>query len=412
MDLTSPFNFDLAGLQLVYTPQGIMFAEKIQKGHKLLANVNFDKQELANNLGIGGKPTYQLVCANGNTVLLGAECKVYTQDGWKEASELTDKDLILHKLVVENHNQNKGGIALNYQQKLKTNAMPIYVPKKNSPEFSEWIGIFLSCGHFNANSGRIWILSDDEIVVNRYYELTEKVFRLQPIKTKNNRENRKTEHYFISQNIINFLRDNLGQLTQFKKIPAFLLEGSNDEHLALIKGLSSGASVDGGYLHFYKGPSKNIADCVSLILRNNGYVVYQKRLDYRKSSNNKKDYYIVQIMGKSPEAPQDLIYNEEHRSYLLKPLNMMVDIKDELSSVKLRSFEAGYSAYKKMIKENRTMCSFSVAESFKIDMNKIVHYYSEISSIKLINHQVKQVSLKVLYPEGFLFNNIVLGGRY
>lgn len=65
-----------------------------------------------------------------------------------------------------------------------------------------------------------------------------------------------------------------------------------------------------------------------------------------------------------------------------------------------------------MIKENRTMCSWSVAESFKIDMSKVLHYYSEISSIKLINHQVKQVSLKVLYPEGFLFNNIVLGGRY
>lgn len=413
MDLTSPFNYDLAGSQWVYTPQGIVLIEKITKGHKVLANNSFLGQELSNALVLENKTSTQIVCSNGNTLVLGSDCKLYTLKGWKEVSELKSKDYILHRIVVNNQNESKGGLPIPYIQKFKTDAMPIYVPKKMSKEFAEWIGIFLSCGSILEEEGRIWITNPNEQVIERYSQLTDKIFRLKPIVYQNPEGNRLPKYYFISKNVVYFLKDffNIASST-LRKIPAFLLEGSNEEHLALVKGLSANARNDEDYLTIFHGNSKNVADVATLILRNNGYIVYEKTIDYRKSEDSRKNEYLVKIIGKHPKAAVIDLYHTELVTLLNQPLNVLVDISAEFNSLKVKSYHPNYSAYLKMKKSGRTLCTWSVAENLGVDMTKFDHYFDEINSIKEIKAKIKQMTLKVLYPEGFLINNIVLGGRY
>lgn len=224
MDLTSPFNYDLAGSQWVYTPQGIVLIEKITKGHKVLANNSFLGQELSNALVLENKTSTQIVCSNGNTLVLGSDCKLYTLKGWKEVSELKSKDYILHRIVVNNQNESKGGLPIPYIQKFKTDAMPIYVPKKMSKEFAEWIGIFLSCGSILEEEGRIWITNPNEQVIERYSQLTDKIFRLKPIVYQNPEGNRLPKYYFISKNVVYFLKDfSILHLLHLEKFQPFSL---------------------------------------------------------------------------------------------------------------------------------------------------------------------------------------------
>lgn len=408
MDLTSPFNFELAAMQLIYTPQGVVFAEKIAKAHKLLANTNFPNQELANNLAKGSQSAWQLVCKNGNSIIVGPESKVYTQSGWKEVSELTPKDYILHRIVLP-CNQNDGGRIINYNQELKTSSMPIYVPKKMSETFAEWLGIFYALGEFNQHDGRISIFSNDDTVVNEYINLTEQVFKLKPLLLKDKRPNRQSEYYFISQNITRFLSLNSGR-RHLKKIPQFLLEGSNDEHLAFLAGLAASPKFyNEKYLVMYQGDSKMLADFVSLVLRNNGYIATQVKAD--NSNNNKNDYYTVMITGKHPKAIAIKLFHQELEQHLNKPLEVLVDISEQFSSLKIPSYHKHYETYRRLLKSEHKICSWSIAESLGINLSQNEHYLVGVSKVKVLN-SLKQVNLKVLYTEGLLVNNIVLSGHY
>lgn len=409
MDLNSPFNFNIAAIQWIYTPQGIVFAEKIQKGHKALSN-NQEEQEISNNLAIGNQKTYQLNLVNGNSILIGEQLKVYTLGGWKNIKDISPSDYVLSKMIIHNLNNNKGGNVINYIQKMNTNAMPIYVPKKNSTDFSEWLGIYLSIGSMSLTNGKIWIVCDDEKIIQRYYELTNNIFRLKPIKTQNKRENRKSEYYFVSKNVVNFLKDFTGNLAHLKKIPSFLLEGSNQEHLSFIKGMSANAQKEKNNMIIYRGISKNLAECVALILRNNGYIISQKKISYKHSENNKKDYYIVKILGKHPLAKNIEMFQEHFK--FNNDLNVIVDISKIIKTINLRSFDAGYSVLQILKKKNKTTCTWKVAKKLGVDDNELLYYFEKVSSVVELKNAIKHINVKTLYTNGLLINNVVIQGNY
>jgi hypothetical protein len=408
MDLTSPFNFDIAAMQLVYTPQGVLFAEKINKGDKILANLN-TTQELANNLALGNKKALQIIFKNGNSIIVGEGCKVYTPSGWIDPSSLKSKDYVLHKIVLKG-NQNQGSLPINYVQEFKTSAMPIYVPKKNSEAFAEWLGIFYALGEFNLYDGKISIHSNDDSIINEYINLTEQIFRLKPLLYQDKRENRKKEYYFTSQNVTKFLNLNVGR-RHLKKIPHFLLEGSNEEHLAFLTGLSCEAKLhQDKYLVAYQGDSKLVADFVSLVLRNNGYTVSQQKGDFSKNQS-RADRYMVLITGRHIQANRLSLFKQNIEKYLNVDLSVMVDITKQYDQLKVQSFHPNYRLYKELAKKEFKICSWQIAKNLGVDLSSNEYYYVPVSKIKEIK-AIKQVNLKVLYTEGLLLNNVVLSGNY
>lgn len=408
MDLTSPFNFNIAAMQLVYTPKGVMFAEKVSKGDQLFANTDPQIQELANSLAIGNKPGYQIFLKNGTNFSLGHGCQVYTTHGWKDIAELKPQDLILQKLIISAPNLNPGGNVINYTQQLNTDAMPILVPKKMSKDFAHWLGIFYAVGEFNHHDGKISIKTKDLQVAQEYSALTEKVFKLSPLTMQDPRPGRSPEYYFISQNITKFLNTNMGR-KHLQKIPSFLLEGSTDEHWAFITGLAVKARpYKKNNLIIYQGYSKLVAEFVSLVLRHNGYTVSQYKEDF-SANETKSDRYTVIITGKHPQG-RELNLAANLQPLAQKSLKVLVDISAEFANLKIRSFDPHYKTFQQLSKKDLKICSWNIAEAWGIT-NHNLYYLVPVTQINYLKN-IKQVTFKVLYPDGLLLNNTVLAGQY
>lgn len=411
MDLTSPFNFTLSAMQLVYSSRGVVFAEKLQKGDGLIANLP-SPQELANNLSVGVKPAWQISLQNGSNFITGDRTGVYTPTGWQLIKDLKPGDLVMQRLILSPPS-NKGGELINYTSKLNTDAMPILVPKKMSVEMAKWLGVFIACGEFNHYDGRISVRLNNEALINEYYQLTKKIFRISPLLLKDKRAgNRKLEHYFISQNITKFLSQSVGRGT-LQKIPTFLMSGSNEEHLAFIAGLSFNFSL---YKKknpiIYQGESKPISEFTALILRHNGYLISVHKDDYNNSEEQiRPDYYKTLVMGRHSKATV-INGNLELNKHLDLPINVLVDVGLSIdNNLKIPSYHPHYRAWMRLKKDSLKLCAWNVAESFGIDLSDNQYYFVPIKSIQLMP-TVKQVTLKVLYPEGFLLNNTVLSGQY
>lgn len=409
-DLNSPFIFNIGKIQWVYTPKGIIFPEKIQRGDKAISNIAQSDQSVSNVLLLNeNKDMVELTCSNGNIISVDSKLKLYTQRGWVEAVELKKEDLILHKYVIESPNINEGKNEIPFKQNLHKNAMPIFVPNKNSKDLSEWIGMFLVAGYSDLKTGKVSILLSNEIEIERYKHLCTQLFRISPLENQDKRENRKTEFYFVSRNVVRFIQSFFNQKQHMLKLPPFLLEGSNEEHLSFLKGISIGSKLVDSNVLFFSGTSKNLADSISLILRHNGFAVSVSRIKNREKGRNNQDYYHVKIMAKHPLSQAQVFFHED--TYSLNDLNssLLVDIANEINNVQLRSFEDGYVSLKQMKKNNKTICTWKTARHFKIDMSKIIHYFVPIS--KIVHKKQVQVSIKVMNTYGFVVNNVVLGGK-
>lgn len=407
MDLTSPFNFTLASMQLVYTSRGVVFAEKLQKGDGLMANIP-SPQELSNNLAVGVKPALLATLQNGNHLIVGDQNQVYTPRGWKLVKDLVPGDLVLQRLVLTPPSGD-GGELIHYTQQLNTDAMPIVVPKKMSGDFAKWLGIFVACGEFNHYDGRISVRLNQEELINEYYELTKKIFRITPLVLKDKRGNRKLEHYFISQNITKFLSQNIGR-GSLQKVPTFLMGGSNSEHLQFIAGLSFNFSL---YKKknpiIYQGESKLVAEFVAMVLRHNGYIISIYKDDYSKQET-RPDRYTTLIMGVHEKA-SEISGNKELNPHLNLPLNVLVDITPSMDNLNIPSYHPNYRAFMRLKKDSLKLCAWSVAKNLGVDLSDNHYYFVAVKSVQQLP-AVKQVTLKVLYPEGFLLNNTILSGQY
>ncbi|MFX0062581.1 MAG: V-type ATP synthase subunit A [Candidatus Hermodarchaeota archaeon] len=61
--------------------------------------------------------------------------------------------------------------------KSERQSAPFYIPKQVTPEFAEWLGLFVADGHIKGTKGGIYLYNSSEKILNRWKELTKIVFK-------------------------------------------------------------------------------------------------------------------------------------------------------------------------------------------------------------------------------------------
>lgn len=408
MEFYSSFTIDLSPFTLVSTASGILRVDKIQKGLKLSSGDQEDpSQVITNVLGGQKKQTIQLVLKNGNSLILGENVIVYTLDGWKQVKDLKPSDLVLNKIdsllnqvsispkVAWKDFDKEGG-------RYKKAYMPISIPSVLSNSFSEWLGIICSIGKYNSSNGVVSILTEDSKLSEHYLKLTKEVLNITPQKTKDKRPDRKTEHWFISKNVVEFLKIFFGTNYNLRKIPSFLLEASAEDQKSFLKGVSYSSYMDKKQVVFYSGTSKPISEFIFLALSNLGYFadIYTKKIP----DNEISSYFYVKILGKNPSA-EALFLNLDHSGLINKSPSVLVN--NTLKDLKVKSFHPLYSSFTKA--KNEKLVPLKLISELGGETRD---NYFFVPVDKIISLGVRDLSgIKYLSAKGIVVNQIVLGGQ-
>lgn len=406
MKINTPFNIEIGAFTWVTTPEGVVLADKLQKNQSIFSPQGND-QKVANILSQSPKKVLQIITQNGNSLIVDPKTSFYTLDGWKSAEELTEKDFVLNQMKVLK-TSNEGGKSIPYKQELKGNAMPILVPNKMNQDLAKWMGIMCSSGRYNLANGHVSIITKNELLIKEFFKLTEKIFKLKPTVYQDKDLKKSKEYYFISRNVVKFLKQWLGPNFNLRKVPSFIIEGSTQEHLAFLEGLGCQAKEDKKYVQFYKGVSKPAADFCAMTLRNFGYIVYQQQIILKNEGIN---YYIVRILSKYPEALNIEFLNKELESKISIDPNVLVPVPKEIYTMKISTLTGKYSAYRKIIKNKQKLCSLQTLISLGLEKYWDKRFYFvPISQIKTT--EMKTVLIKTLYDQGLNINGLVVGGFY
>lgn len=408
MEFYSSFTIDLSPFTLVSTTNGILRVDKIQKGLKLSSGDQEDSSQIITNV-LGGqkKQTYQLVLKNGNSLILGENAIVYTLEGWKQIKDLKPADLVLNKVdsllnqvsvspkVAWKDFDKEGG-------RYKKIYMPIFIPETLNESFAEWLGIMCSIGKYNSSNGVVSIITEDQKLAEQYLKLTKEILNITPQKMKDKRPDRKTEHWFISKNVVEFLKIFFGTNYNLRKIPSFLLEATTAEQKAFLKGVSYSSYVDKNQVVIYSGTSKPISEFIFLVLSNLGYFadIYTKKIP----DNEISSYFYVKILGKTIEA-ESLFKDLPHSTLINKTPAVLVN--NTIKDLKVKSYNPSYSSFVKV--KNKEVVPLKLVEELggEIKDNYFFVPVDKITSLGLRD----LTGIKYLSAKGIVINQIVLGGQ-
>lgn len=339
---------------------------------------DFKPQEIS-NMQIDQSQMMEIFFENGNSIIIDDNTHFLTSNGWLRAKDLKVKDSIVNLLNYINPDlYGMEKLKIGYQNEINRNIIPVYIPDKNSLEFSEWLGIV--SGHAEISKrNEISFVPHNENVYQQYKILTKNVVKITPTTSNDKRINRKESLIFFSKNSSQFAFNFLGQSFKLRKVPNFVIESSLSEQLAYIKGVGCHAYKDkNGNILFYQGTSKPIVDFVSIVLRHCGYQI---------SVNTKNikgvNYYYLKILGVFRKFYKIDFYDQSLHFIYEKKASSMVFINNEW-----RRFN-------------------TISDHFILDM---IFYKTRITNIKKLGMK-SSVKVKLQNTNGFLYNQIILSGH-
>lgn len=343
---------------------------------------------------------YNLELKNGALVSLGEGTDVLTADGLKKVEDIKPDDFIAYSFgKIKN---TKGSMLINWADQLKQNSIPIKVPKRMNEDLALWLGILSSKGRYNLENGCVVASFINPKVEKLYWSLTEKVLKLEPLDYEDKRNGIKTPTIY-SPNVVKYLQFLLGTNSNLKKVPQQILEGSVNEQIAFIRGLTLDGYVEQGQFTVYGGVSKRIADFVALVLRNNGYAIYQQ---VRKSGQGNNVYY-TKIQGKHPNA-LEFSAIEEEKNKNINDGGFFVAITKEILESKVPSNHPNYSSFRNIKQRGAKVCYNHTLDALDIHYNQDKHFVM----VKEISNEVKDgFDIKIEEDKGLVFQGIILASK-
>ena len=141
----------------------------------------------------------------------------------------------------------------------QTGANIIKTPKMMSPQLAEWLGMLAADGHTTESTGCVGLSTGAQAsaVRQRFKELSEELFNWTP-KTHTDQRNGVVQQYLTSRNLVRFVESLIGKGAAGKTVPTQLLEGSAEEKLAFLRGLTLDGYLNCG-LVVYEGVSEELA---------------------------------------------------------------------------------------------------------------------------------------------------------
>lgn len=384
----------------IVTKQGVMRIDHLVPKIMIL-NGNGEISQVSHVAAKDNIKFYNLELKNGAIISLGEGTDVLTLDGLKKVENLKPDDYIAYSFgKIKN---SKGSLPINWTDDLKMNSIPIKVPKKMSEDLALWLGIVSSKGRYNLDNGCVVASFNNSPKIEKLYlELTEKILKIDPLNYSDKRNGIKTPTVY-SPNLVRYLQHLLGSNSNLKKVPQQILEGSLNEQIAFIRGLTLDGYVEQGQLTVYGGVSKRIADFAALILRNNGYAIYQQ---VRKSGQGNNAYY-TKIQGQHHEALKFSALEEE-KNKNLNPGGYFVAITKEILESKVASTHANYSSFRNIKQRQAKVCYNHTLDSLDIEYPQDKHFVM-IKNIKTDTQDGFEI--KVEEDQGLVFQGIILGWK-
>lgn len=308
---------------------------------------------------MGFGPATRIRLDNGSELVGATEThRVMTPDGWRLMSELHPGDLVVCKHV-ESHGP--GGIEIEHEDVFKANARKITTPKKMSPELAEWLGMLASDGHTNIGTGAVSLCwKEKPEVSDRFTELTRRLFDVSPVFAVDRRTGVEGAT-LTSRNLVRFVTSLIGSRARDKHVPSQILQGSREEKLAFMRGLT----LDGFYnpiqgLTVYGGISRDLAYQTSELARSFG--LGGVRFDSRPYVNEGEHVYEVRVTG----ALQKLIVPIElHKRGPVVESDHLVYIDRSCLEQVIPTSHPNYSAVRALRQDKgRSYCKSRIAREF------------------------------------------------
>ncbi len=358
-------------------------------------DISVDGYKVLSHYRAGLKPATKITLDNGAS-LTGATAshRVMTIEGWKRLGELHIGDMIVGKFV-ESHGP--GGAPLPWESTFLTSANAVTVPTQMNPAFAALLGMLVADGHTVEAIGQVGLSHKNEVVERQFGTLIREVFGVSP-KVVEDRRTGVRVSYVTSRNLVRFIEGLIGKGAYNKVVPDAILQGSAEEKLAFLRGITLDGYVTERGLCVYGGMSEQCAYHVAEICRSFGLPrVYQGT---KVVPEHGVFHYV--IVSDAVQALVECV--EEHKN--VEPLNIGFKVlvgagvaRDTYVPVK----HEAYSTIRAMRQEGRAYCKNTTAAQFGWPVDQPVHRVTKIEDAGL----VEMYDIEVADSHEYVVNGMV-----
>lgn len=357
-------------------------------------------QKITKHYSGGIKSTKIVKMNNGNIIEGTLVHKILTSEGWKTLNEVKKGDYILNR--VANYGNREGKLPIDISNiEIRKECKSIILPNYMSPDLALLLGMIVSDGHLTQSTGNIGVTCANDKVEKLTIELFTKLFNLDINIMPDKRTKSTRNIYVTSKPLCNLLKSLIGNNCVDKHIPKQILQGSVEEQLSFIKGITlDGFNKKQGErneLVIYEGYSKQLVDELMSICNSLGLSPYRgsKKVISGRLSNIA---YSISIDSNIIQAI------ENHKNTWKTPMKRMVLTPEEVYQLDIKYDHPEYRNFN-YIKKNKPKVVFSnVLDKLGIEYDKTI-YFTKITDIT--NSESEVYDIEVENTHSYLINGIV-----
>jgi len=357
-------------------------------------------QKITKHYSGGVKPTKIVKMNNGNVIEGTLVHKVLTSEGWKTLNELCKGDYILNR--VADYGDREGGLSIDISNiEIRKECKPILLPNHMSIDLALLLGMIVSDGHLTESTGNIGITCANDIVEELTLKLFSKLFNLDTTVMPDKRTVSTRNVYVTSKPLCVLLKTLIGNNCVDKHIPKQVLQGSVEEQLAFIKGITlDGYNKKQGErneLVIYEGYSKQLVNELMSICNSLGLSPY--RGSKKVPNGNLSDVtYCISIDSNMIQAI------ESHKNTWKTPMKRLVSTPEEVYQLDVKYNNPEYRNFN-YIKVNRPKIVFSnVLDKLGIIYDKTT-YFTKVTDITDSESEVYDIEVENTHS--YLINGMV-----
>jgi ribonucleoside-diphosphate reductase alpha chain len=330
--------------------------------------------------------------------------RLLTPEGWRLMRELKPGDIVLGKLVPSH---GPGGLPLPEASEfpLKTNARDLPLPEKMSEDLALFLGMLAADGSTVEATGFVGIATKSPEVERAFCQIVEKLFGVKPKRTVDKRTGVKNL-FLTSRRLVRFVERLIGKGAVQKRVPQQILQGSPEEKLAFLRGLT----LD-GYVHpnmglvVYEGKSQRLAYEAAELARSFGLPkVYQGR---KKVLAPKETYCVHSVAVSGPL--QELIQPIEAHKWAQREARYKVFVPEEvLATTSVGVAHPGYKNLKSVRQRGVPVVYNTTADRLGWPTEILAHRVvevEEVGEVEMYDIEVEEVHRYVV--NGLISHNTI-----
>jgi adenosylcobalamin-dependent ribonucleoside-diphosphate reductase len=396
---------------LIPTSQGLIPIENIAPPHPEDTFAQVEGLYTAEGYRItahyyAGKKRGVRVRLDNGAELVGAweSHRLLTPEGWRLMRELKPGDIVLGKLV-PSHGPGRLPLPEASEFPLKTNARDLPLPEKMSEDLALLLGMLAADGSTVEATGFVGIATKSPGVERAFCQIVEKLFGVKSKRTVDKRTGVKNL-FLTSRRLVRFVERLIGKGAAQKRVPQQILQGSPEEKLAFLRGLT----LD-GYVHpnmglvVYEGKSPRLAYEAAELARSFGLPkVYQGR---KKVLAPKETYRVHSVAVSGPL--QELIQPIEAHKWAQREARYKVFVPEEvLATTSVGVAHPGYKNLKSVRQRGVPVVYNTTADRLGWPTEILAHRVvevEEVGEVEMYDIEVEEVHRYVV--NGLISHNTI-----